>query len=370
MKKTKVFAAYLPQFHEIEENNRFWGKGFTDWDGVKKATAHIRGQLQPRVPLKNNYYDLSDVNVLKWQAKLAKKYGIDGFNIYHYWFENGHKVLEKPAENLLSHPEINIQFFFSWDNTSWIRSWSNISGNAWAPIYDGNSKNKSPYLLKLDYGDEREWKRHFDYLLPFFKDERYFKINGKPVFAFMKETDDTILKEIQYKWNKYAVDNGFSGMYLIAGNRAFSNKIILDSRFIYQPVAIWKNRAAIAKRIKKYLKINIDKKIYNYDDVWLKILKHAKRNISKNIILGGVVRYDDTPRRGKGAKVIVGDSAKKFEKYFSKLYELCCENEKDFLLLTAWNEWGEGAYLEPDSKSKFDYLEAVKRVVESVEKEC
>ena len=131
--KPEIFAAYLPQYHETEENNMFWGKGFTDWVGVKAAKPQFDGHIQPRVPLNNNYYDLSDYKVIHAQAQLAKKYGIDGFNIYHYWFDKSHPVLFKPAQNILEHKDIDIKFFFTWDNHSWIRSWSNIRGNAWAP---------------------------------------------------------------------------------------------------------------------------------------------------------------------------------------------------------------------------------------------
>lgn len=185
MKNTKVFAAYLPQYHEIPENNEFWGKGFTDWVGVRNAKAQFKGHKQPRVPLDNNYYDLSDENVLRWQVSLANKYGVDGFNIYHYWFKDGHKVLEKPAENLLKNKDLDINYFFSWDNASWVRSWGNIKGNAWAPEFDKEKKKEGKTtLLEFEYGNEDDWQEHFNYLLPFFKDNRYYKLNNKLEFLY------------------------------------------------------------------------------------------------------------------------------------------------------------------------------------------
>ena len=161
MVKTKIIAAYLPQFHETKENNEFWGEGFTDWVGVKKAKPQFRGHIQPKVPLDNKYYDLLDVNTIKWQTTLANKYGVDGFNIYHYWFKNGKKMLNKPAELILENKDINIKFFFSWDNCSWVRSWSSIQGNNWTPE---NNNGKKQCLLELDYGDEKQWEKHFNYL--------------------------------------------------------------------------------------------------------------------------------------------------------------------------------------------------------------
>jgi hypothetical protein len=374
MKKTKIFAAYLPQYHEIPENNEFWGDGFTDWVGVKNAKPQYEGHIQPKIPLNNNFYDLSDVNVLKWQAELAKKYNIDGFNIYHYWFKDGHKVLEKPAENLLSHPEIDINYFFSWDNTSWVRSWSNIIGNAWAPSFDGEKKPEKKVLLELDYGDESAWKQHFDYLLPFFKDERYLKINNKPVFALMRTADDDILKKMQEYWNRLAQQNGFAGVFLITGVKRFMNHCILDSQFVYQPIfSAWGKRASIDARLEKYLHIKAKgdggvKYKYDFENVWKKIIQYSKKNKNKNLYFCGTVGYDDTPRRGSKAAVLVNQSPEILEKYFEKLYSLCCESNREFVLLTAWNEWGEGAYLEPDENDGYAYLQAIKNAVDNVNK--
>ena len=151
--RTKVFAAYLPQYHETEDNNIFWGQGYTDWVGVKKAEPQYLGHKQPKVPLDSYYYDLTDYNVILWQSRIAKKYGIDGFNIYHYWFKDGKQELEKPAEILLEHKEINIEFFFTWDNASWKRTWGNVQGNDWAPVFDNNDNKGSSILVEFAKDD-------------------------------------------------------------------------------------------------------------------------------------------------------------------------------------------------------------------------
>lgn len=372
MIKTKVFAAYLPQYHEIPENNEFWGTGFTDWVGVKASKPLFEEHSQPRIPLNQNYYDLSHIDSIRWQAELAKSYGVSGFNIYHYWFKDGHQVLEKPAELLLENKDIDIEFFFSWDNTSWVRSWSNISGNAWSPLYDkGNTQQSPQVLLELSYGNEEAWKKHFDYLLNFFKDKRYLKIDNKPVVALMKpDGAETIVNMFEY-WNTLAIECGFEGIYGLIGQKAFGNKKILDAYFIYEPRSSgWAKYDAIASRIKKYLKIDLDKKksikhLFDYENVWKKIInKQCSRNDSDHVMCG-FVRYDDSPRRGKNATVIKGDTPKLFAQYFKKLYRMSCNNNKPFMLLTAWNEWGEGAYLEPDEESGYAYLEALKKVIES-----
>ena len=149
----KVVAFYLPQFHTIPENDEWWGKGFTEWVNVKKAKPIFKGHRQPRVPLNDNYYDLSQTETIRWQADLANKYGVYGFCFYHYWFD-GKLLLEKPAELLLEHKDIPLRFCFSWANEPWARTW------------DGKQHQ---ILMPQSYGEKKDWQRHFDYLLPFLK---------------------------------------------------------------------------------------------------------------------------------------------------------------------------------------------------------
>lgn len=168
MKKTKIYTAYLPQYHATEDNNRFWGEGFTDWVGVRNAKPLFDKHNQPKIPLNNNYYNLSDFKTIQWQADLARKHGVNGFNIYHYWFKDGKQELEKPAELLLSHSEIDIEYFFTWDNSAWKRTWSSVAGNDWAPLFDSNGKNGVSVLVDFEYGGPDQWRKHFEYLIPFF----------------------------------------------------------------------------------------------------------------------------------------------------------------------------------------------------------
>ena len=157
--KTKLIAWYLPQYHCIPENNVFWGEGFTDWVTVKKARPLFKGHQQPKTPLNNNYYDLSIKENVTWQAKLAKDYGIYGFGIYHYWFNNEKNLLTKPLEIIYNNKEIDIHYFMAWDNANWKRSWSAIEGNSWAPIADNDQKTSKesgiliPYILMNDYSE-------------------------------------------------------------------------------------------------------------------------------------------------------------------------------------------------------------------------
>ena len=138
MDRKKVIAFYLPQYHTIPENDASYGKGFTEWTNVKKASPLFKNHNQPRVPEKNNYYNLLDTEVMIGQAELAKKYGIYGFCYYHYWFKNGKKLLEKPLEAMLKDKRVDIPFMLCWANENWTRKW------------DGGNNE---IIVEQDYGD-------------------------------------------------------------------------------------------------------------------------------------------------------------------------------------------------------------------------
>ena len=217
--------------------------------------------------------------------------------------------------------------------------------------------------MECNYGEEKDWKIHFEYLVQFFHDKRYYKIDGKPVFIFFGHNDIQKMKKMTSYWQVLAKKYGFSGIYFIIQKSPLINKHVFKNQFIYYPSAVWGKRRAIERRVRKMFRIsNPPKKLelYDYDKCWRRILREAKKYSKKNIYFSGLVRYDDTPRRGKQANIFVGDTSEKFGYYFSKLYKLCCESNKEFVLLTAWNEWGEGAYLEADTTSGYAYLEKVK----------
>lgn len=345
----KIVAMYLPQFHRVEENDRWWGKGFTEWTTVKKATPLYEKHYQPRVPYNKEYYDLSDCNTIKKQADLMKKYGIDGMCFYHYWFENGRKILEKPAENLLKRKEIDMPFCFAWANETWARTWSNIpETNSWARSFEKEGSNQcNGVLLNQKYGNEEAWEKHFNYLLQFFKDERYIKIDRKPLFMIYKVCDIECLENMLDLWQQLAINNGFGGIYIV-GNQARTSQIeALDEVFASEP--------AYSMR-KCYSKLKNGIRCYDYDDVWRKILDED----FENNLIGAFVGYDDTPRHGNKGCIIENATPKKFEEYLSEWISFNKKYGKEIVFINAWNEWGEGMYLEPDEKYSFAYLNAVK----------
>jgi len=368
----KPIAFYLPQFHEIAENNQWWGKGFTEWTNVKSAIPLFRQHQQPKVPLDNNYYDLLDRKTMLWQAELAKKYCVYGFCMYHYWFKDGKKLLEKPAENLLQWKEIDIHYCFSWANESWIRTWSKRGGNDWNELYDKklgkHEQMTNGMLMEQDYGDVSEWKKHFEYLLPFFKDSRYIKVTNRPMFLIYRPLSIDCLKEMLSWWEKWAVENGFDGMYILSTNADVEGNQYIQGVVKYEPTCVWQEvfgwqtylQANIGKIRKKILGSCLKK--YNYDKIWKGILK--KYQFKKNTFPGALVNFDDTPRRGKNGAVFVNATPDKFYRYFSELLRQCRDFYKqEYVFLTAWNEWAEGAYLEPDNENQYAWLEAVREAV-------
>lgn len=374
MKEVKVIANYLPQFHCIPENDAWWGQGYTEWVAVKNSKPLYKGHNQPRVPEGENYYRLDDTNEIRRQAKLARDHGIYGFGIYHYWFSSELHLLDKPVFLLHENPDIDINYMFIWDNSSWKRTWSNVKfGNDWSSVYGGEKPQQQTgtgLLAELKYGDEEEWTKHFEYLLQFFRDERYIKIDNKPVFGFYNQNNEPeVLAKMCECWNRLAVEAGFAGVFCL-GKRNNQNISIMEHEFLYQPEWdgwLWhtlaqrlyfRGKQELSKRMNRPMK-------YNYDRIWKRVLRSAEDSADQDVFYSGFVAYDDSPRRGRKSRIVTHESPAKLEKYLSRLLKLSARQDKEYVFLTAWNEWGEGAYLEPDTTNGKAYLEAVKKAVDS-----
>ena len=359
----KAIALYLPQFYRTPENDEWWGEGFTEWTAVKNAQALYEGHNQPREPFGDNYYNLLDKKVMEWQADLAKKYSVGGFCFYHYWFANGKKMLEKPAENLLRWTDIDMPFCFEWANEPWIRTWGNVrGGNVWSAVFE-NKKDagNGGILLKQMYGKERQWKEHFEYLLPFFMDERYIRVDGKPVFSIYKPEliPRYCLESMIVCWRELAEKAGLGGLFFLGvkGNEKVPNCFDAWRDMVPGNVMLKDDtNKLLARDITGARRIS-------YDTVWNRILK--RKGYDKKGYWCGIVDFDTTPRKGANGVSIVGASPNGFRYNFEKLVKKSLENNNDFIFINAWNEWGEGMYLEPDKQHGYAYLEAVNEVMSS-----
>lgn len=346
----KIIAMYLPQFHRVAENDAWWGEGFTDWVSSSEAKPVFEGHYQPHVPLNKNYYDLLDKKTMVWQAGLMKQYGIDGLCFYHYWFEKGQKILEKPAENLREWKDVEMPFCFSWANETWARSWAGIKGaNVWSELTETQDGLGDGVLFRQDYGNRKDWEEHFMYLLPFFKDDRYIKIDNKPVFMIYKMNQIHCIGSMLECWRELASENGLDGIYIIAGNGEGVEKGVADAHYYHEPVHA--NRKVLqgmyGDGVKRLL----------YTEVWNEILLSDKGR--EKTYFSGFVAYDDSPRRGKHGVVIENNTPQLFGGFLAQLLAKNEANGNDLTFINAWNEWGEGMHLEPDEKYGYEYLEQI-----------
>ena len=370
----RIIAFYLPQFHDIPENDKWWGKGFTEWTNMRKAVPQYEGHVQPRIPLNGNYYNLLDNDVKRWQVSLAKEYGIYGFCYYHYWF-SGKLLLEKPMEQMLEDKTIDLPFCISWANHTWSKTWVG---------------DKRTVLIKQEYGGPDEWKEHFNYLLPFFKDERYIKEDGKPLLVIFQAEAIPCLNEMLDQWNGLAIQSGLPGLciafqaatkdfvstadnprisYCIEyqprqGSSLLSDKKLGAVKKVGRRVANVVRRATGFDILQNGLAIQNIAKIrkLSYDAVWESII--GMEPISSKSVPGAFSMWDNSPRYGSDAVIYVGATPQKFQHYMSRQIERARDVYKsDMLFFFAWNEWCEGGYLEPDEQDGYGYLEALRNAL-------
>jgi len=353
----KVLAIYLPAFHQVKINDDAWGKGFVEWDNVKKGVKLYKEHIQPLEPYDDYYYDLSKKEDIERQIKIANDYKVDGFLIYHYWFGNGVQALEKPAQIIRNQIKDKIEYCFCWANHSWMTTW-------------GVGDNK--IIATQEYGDKKEWEKHIDYLIQFFKDDRYIKVDNRPMLYIYNTCKIPNFNEMIKVWNKKLRKNGLGDLYLV--EYIFPNNKIPATSYSEAVMEFEPNYTTffdiyIINKLKRFIckKMKIID-FQNYDRLWKKILKRKRTYKDKKIYKSCFVGWDNSPRKGKRSMIVKGNTPEKFGKYFERLVNLKRENaSNDFVIINAWNEWSEGAFLEPSKQFGFKYLEELKRVVEKYE---
>ena len=368
-----VIAFYLPQYHAIPENDAVWGKGFTEWVNVRKSKPVFEGHRQPRVPLNQNYYNLLDVDVQRWQAKIAKEHGVNVFCFYHYWFD-GKLLLEKPIENFRDASDIDMKYCLCWANEPWTKAWVS---------------QQNEVIVPQRYGDKKEWEAHFNYFLPFFKDKRYFKHGNKPFLVIYRPSEITCLKPMLERWREMALENGFDGLDIAFQAANFDiekdkRRNLFDYDIEFQPqyaqMKIEHLHFPLLRKIKRKIDMLLlsrkggktfdvhrflyGKRIRNgtmmsFDKLWEEILK--AKPIDSTCLPGAFVDWDNSPRKGAKASVCTGATPEKFKKYMTEQIKRVREvYHTDMLFVYAWNEWAEGGYLEPDEENGYGNLEAIR----------
>jgi lipopolysaccharide biosynthesis protein len=341
--RPRTLAFYLPQFHQIPENDAWWGEGFTEWTNVAKARPIFDGQRHPIEPGELGAYDLSDPEVLRRQAALAHQHGIDGFVMYHYWFD-GTRLLRKPLDNLLADPSINLPFALCWANENWTRTWDGL---------------ETDVLMAQTYADG--WAdRFYDDLLPALRDSRYLRVDGKPVLVVYRAGQIPQSRQVLEGWKARAKTDGLGGLHLLGviPSREFED---LDPDGLDGLVRFPPGSGVGLQQLHPagYVQ-GPTGAVYSYEAAVEHADPSTRGGNGLRIHPGVMPGWDNTARRGGAAYAFHGANPLSFRRWVAKAAKAAADAGRDPLLfINAWNEWAEGAYLEPDARFGLARLQAV-----------
>lgn len=381
----RIIALYLPQFHPIPENDEWWGKGFTEWTNVAKAKPLFRGHYQPRIPADLGFYDLRLPEVREQQAELAREAGIEGFCYYHYWFGNGKQLLERPFNEVLSSGKPDFPFCLCWANHDW-------TNKTWKK---GNSLRRDSMIMQMHYSME-DHRQHFMSVLPAFRDPRYIRVDGKPLFAVWAPRDIPDVAAFIDLWQQLAHENGLPGIHFVGyttntfGRSRENGKITLwptdVSGKLYQELLDKGFDAVISSGLHRAQSIVHGKfKMLTYflkDQTFLqaklrtdysKVMRnyYVPEDAWENVYPTLLPQWDRTPRAGAKTDPLINSTPEKFQTSVEEAIRLIQNKhpEHQILFLKAWNEWGEGNYVEPDLKFGHGYLDAIKNAINNCHNE-
>ena len=346
--KVRLIAYYLPQFHPIPENDLWWGKGFTEWTNVSKALPRFRGHYQPRLPGELGFYDLRSPDVLRRQALIAKKYGIHGFCLYYYWF-NGRLLLETPLKLLLENKDIDINFCICWANENWTRRWDGAAHE----ILMGQTHSPEDDIMFAKS------------LEPMLRDSRYIRVDGRPLVVLYRAGSLPDPLATARRWRHHIAGAGFGNPYLVMA-QTFGDEdprpLGFDAAVEFPPHKFWET-PRITSSV-ELLDQGFEGNVCEYD----RLVTCATTAAPTEYKLFQCVcpSWDNEPRMpGKGTAFAFSTPAK----YGGWLTHACQRALGEFkpaeqlVFINAWNEWGEGAYLEPDRHFGFAYLQETAAVL-------
>lgn len=345
----KLIAFYLPQFHPIPENDEWWGKGFTEWTNVSKAVPQFVGHYQPRLPGELGFYDLRVPEVQKRQVELARKYGIYGFAFYYYWF-NGKRLLEKPIDLFVSNKENKFPFCIFWANENWTRRW------------DGKEDD---ILIGQDHSPESDFAFIRD-IEAFLRDERYIRINDKPMILVYRVQLLPEPKETARRWRDYCREVGIGEIYLIAGQvYGFEDprEVGFDAALEFPPHNFKADRINNSTKILNPAYLG---HIYRYPDL-ADFYTQEKKDPPYELFKTVSPSWDNEPRKPGRGSTFAYSTPYAYQNWIKSacLYALKKEKDQRIVFINAWNEWGEGAYLEPDRRFGYAYLQATRNAISS-----
>ncbi|MES9903747.1 MAG: glycoside hydrolase family 99-like domain-containing protein [Sedimenticola sp.] len=348
---TNLIAFYLPQFHQIPENDAWWGKGFTEWTNVKRATPQFNGHYQPHIPGNLGYYDLDDADILGRQVNLAKLYGIGGFCFYFYWFA-GKRLLEKPIRRYLSSSELDLPFCLCWANENWTRRW------------DGQNSD----ILIAQQHSEIDDIEFIKYISQYFRDPRYIRVQGNPLLLVYRPALLPSPRKTAKRWRKWCQENGIGAIHL-AYTQSFESanpkRYGFDSAVEFPPNNI---RAPIITGEMDGLNDTFSGVIYDYSSLAKRSYLYKRPDYL--LYRGVCTSWDNTARRMNNASVFLGSSPSIYGRWLESAVMDTVKHIEDktqrLVFVNAWNEWAEGARLEPDQKYGYAYLQATRDSLERV----
>ena len=391
MKKARVIAIYLPQYHPTPENDKFWGKGFTEWTNTAKAKPLFKGHHQPHIPADLGFYDLRMPEIREAQAQMAKDAGIEGFMYWHYWFGNGKQFLQRIFDEVVDTGKPDFPFCVGWANHSWNnKNWVNTP-----------SLSKDYYIAEQTYPGPKDHEAHFYSLLKAFKDHRYIKVDGKLLFYIFDPINFPNVTEFMSEWNGLAHKEGLKGFYFVAlqesvqlvrGRFLLRNFLVERKSYkrktkdlfdtIFQlgfdginsrglNISRLRNNNLFFSFLKQYLNIVL-LKLFDWQPVdkydYKKICDNLFVNEEKdeNVFPTIIPNWDRSPRAGKRASIWYNYNPSYFKKQVKKALNIISNKPEEhrILFLMAWNEWGEGNYMEPDLEYGHGYLNALKEALD------
>jgi hypothetical protein len=349
--KYRIIAFYLPQYHPIPENDKVWGKGFTEWVNVAQARPLFNGHYQPQIPRDLGFYDLRMPEIREAQASLARNAGIEGFMYWQYYFGRGKVLLEKPFNEVLKSGKPDFPFCIGWANHNWqTKTWKRNSG-----LNEGNTMIQEQY-----YEGEKQYVDHFMYNLPAFLDKRYIKVDDKPLFIIWDPM--THLDEISNLidcWRNKAIEHGLKGIHFVG--RQFlgtSTSVLKNAGFdaVYQErteqamnggenYSLWHR---IRTKVQRVLGITLNLDKHDFGKCYKLLVNDEARNVDVYPML--TAGYDRSPRAGSKAQIFYNFTPETWRKHIKDVFSYCEGKDinHNIVMLKSWNEWGESNHMEPD----------------------
>jgi hypothetical protein len=343
----KLIAYYLPQFHPILENDEWWGPGFTEWTNVVQARSYFEGHYQPHIPGELGFYDLRLAEVREQQARLAKEYGIYGFCYYYYWFE-GRRILERPLQEMLESGKPDMPFCICWANENWSRRW------------DGSEHE----ILIQQVHNEKTDEAFIHDVIPLFKDPRYIRIKGAPLLIVYRLSLMPDPVETANRWRRICAEEGIPSIHLCMAETFGLHEprqYGFDSAVQFPPHNV---AAPLINNKVKDLPEDYTGNIYLYEDVIKDQLSREPPSYKR--FPGVMTSWDNTPRKKKAGNIFLGATPEKYEVWLRGAIDYVRDNLPEgerLVFINAWNEWAEGAHLEPDRKYGRQWLEATRRAL-------